>query len=147
MHLQFAPILGWGATFLVCGLAWAKGSAAERWGSVIVLVGSIAAGLIQTLLPGRPETFALLLLEGLYSLAFLMLALRYASPWLGGAMLLQALQFGLHAYYIVGERSHDRTYGLINNLNSIGVLVCILFGIFASWRKRAHAAKQLQAAR
>jgi hypothetical protein len=56
-------------------------------------------------------------------------------------MLLQAIQFGLHAYYIVGELPHDRTYGLVNNLNSIGVLLCILFGIFASWRKQARAGK------
>jgi len=126
---------------LVCGLAWAKGSAAERLGSVIVLAGSIAAALIQILLRAQAEALALLLLEGLYSLAFLMLALRYASPWLGGAMLLQALQFGLHAFYIVAERRHDMTYGLVNNLNSIGVLFCILFGIFATVRRKAHAAK------
>jgi hypothetical protein len=141
MHLQFAPLLGWSATLLVCAFAWVKGSAAERWGGVIVLAGAIAAALIQILLPAKPEVFAMLLLEGLYSLAFLMLALRYASPWLGGAMLLQAMQFGLHAYYIVAERPHDLTYGLVNNLNSIGVLVCILFGIFSSHRRKARAGK------
>ena len=141
MHLQIAPLLGWSATFLVCGLAWVKGSAAERWGSLIVLAGSVVALIIQMILPPRPEAIALLLSEGLYSLAFLMLALRYTSPWLGGAMLLQATQFGLHAYYIVAERKHDLTYGIVNNLNSAGVLVCILFGIFASGRRRARAAK------
>ncbi|MBO9557522.1 MAG: hypothetical protein J7515_02915 [Caulobacter sp.] len=140
MHVQLAPFLGWAATFLVCGLAWTKGGPAERWGSAIILIGAVAAGLIQMLLPARPETIALLLLEGLYSLAFLGLALRYASPWLGGAMILQAIQFGLHAYYIVGERAHDRGFYLINNLNSIGVLICILFGIFATWRKRGRVA-------
>lgn len=139
MHVQLAPFLGWAATLLVCGLAWARGGPAERWGSAIILAGAVAAGLIQLLLPVRPEVIALLLLEGLYSLAFLILALRYASPWLGGAMMLQAIQFSLHAYYIVGERSHDRTFGLINNLNSIGVLICILLGIFATWRKRGRA--------
>ena len=141
MHLLFAPFLGWAATLLVCALAWVRGSAAERWGSGIVLVGSIAAALIQILLRGRPEAIALLFSEGLYSFAFLMLALRYTSPWLGGAMLLQALQFGLHAYYIVAERRHDLTFGLVNNFNSIGVLLCILFGIFAAERRRAKAAK------
>ncbi|MFZ0266862.1 hypothetical protein [Caulobacter sp.] len=141
MHLQFAPILGWSATFLVCALAWAKGSAPERLGSLIVIAGSIAAALIQILLSARPEAVAMLLLEGVYSLAFLMLALRYTRVWLGVAMLLQAMQFGLHAYYIVAERRHDLTYGLVNNLNSIGVLLCILFGIFVSARRRARAAK------
>jgi hypothetical protein len=141
MHVQIAPILGWAATFAVCGLAWIKGSAAERWGGAIVLVGSFVALLIQLLLPSRPEAIALLISEGLYSLAFLMLALRYVSPWLGGAMLLQAMQFGLHAYYIVAERHHDLTYGIINNLNSAGVLICILLGIFATWRRQVRAAR------
>jgi len=141
MNLQIAPLLGWGATFLVCGLAWIKGAAAERWGSVIVLIGAIVALLVQMLLPARSESIAMLLCEGLYSLAFLMLALRYTSPWLGGAMLLQAMQFGLHAYYIVAERQHDLTYGVVNNLNSAGVLICILLGIVASSRRRARAAK------
>jgi len=141
MHVQLAPFFGWAATLLVCGLAWAKGAAAERWGSAIILIGAVAAGLIQVLLPARPETIALLLSEGLYSLAFLILALRYASPWLGGAMILQAIQFSLHAYYLIGERAHDQTFNLVNNLNSIGVLICILFGVFASWRKQARAAR------
>ena len=54
---------------------------------------------------------------------------------------LQAIQFSLHAYYIVGDLPHDDTYRIVNNLNSAGVLVCILFGVVASWRKQLHAAK------
>ncbi len=139
MHAQLAPLLGWTATLLVCGLAWVRGGPAERWGSVIVLAGSIVYLLILSFLPTASQPVVNLLCEGLYGFSFLMLALRYASPWLGGAMLLQAIQFSLHAYYIVGERPHDKTYGLVNNLNSIGVLICILLGIAASWRRQAHA--------
>jgi hypothetical protein len=141
MHIQLAPFLGWTATLVVCGLAWTRGAAAERWGSLIVLAGSIVYLLILLFLPPASQPIVNLLCEGLYGLSFLMLALRYASPWLGGAMLLQAIQFSLHAYYIVGELPHDRTYGLVNNLNSIGVLICILFGIFATWRRQARAAR------
>ena len=68
---------------------------------------------------------------------FLYLALRYMSQWLGVAMLLQAIQFSLHAYYLVGELPRDRTYALINNLDSIGVLACILIGTLMTWRRRA----------
>lgn len=138
MHVSLAPLLGWTATLVVCGLAWVRGGPAERWGAAIVLGGSIASLVIQILLPAKIEAIALLLLEGLYGLSFLLLALRYTSPWLGGAMLLQAIQFSLHAYYIVGERPHDLTYGVVNNLNSAGVLICILFGIFTSRRRRAE---------
>ena len=141
MHIQFALILGLVVTLMVCGLAWARGAPAERWGAFIVLIGTIVYPLIQLLLPPASQPVVYLLCEGIYGFSFLLLALRYASPWLGGAMLLQAMQFSLHAYYIVGERPHDRTYGLVNNLNSIGVLICILFGIAVAWRRRARAAK------
>ena len=74
-------------------------------------------------------------------LAFLTLALRHASPWLGGAMLFQAIQFSLHAYYLVGELPRDFTYAVINNIDTIGVLACILVGALLAWRKRMRAAK------
>jgi hypothetical protein len=141
MHIQFALLLGWVATLTVCGLAWARGAAAERWGAFIVLVGTVVYPLIQLFLPPASQSVVYLLCEGIYGFSFLMLALRYASPWLGGAMLLQAIQFSLHAYYIIGERPHDRTYGLVNNLNSGGVLICILLGIAVTWRRRARAAR------
>ena len=141
MHVQIAPLLGWAACFIVCGLALVRGGPAERWGAFIVLAGTAAYSLIVLFLSPSVQPLVSLLCDGLYGFAFLMLALRYASPWLGGAMLLQAIQFSLHAYYIIGERPHDRTYGLVNNLNSIGVLICILLGIAAAWRRRALAGK------
>jgi hypothetical protein len=141
MTFQLAPFLGMAATLLVCGLAFVRGGAAERWGAVIVIGGSIVSLLIQLVLPKSSQGVVSLLCEGIYGFSFLMLALRYASPWLGGAMLLQAIQFSLHAYYIVGELPHDQTYRIVNNLNSVGVLICILFGIVATWRKRSQVGK------
>ena len=141
MHIQLVAILGWTATLAVCGLAWIRGGPAERWGSLIVLAGSIVYSLIQLFLPPASQSVVNLLCEGIYGFAFLTWALLYTSPWLGGAMLLQAIQVSLHAYYIVGERPHDTTYGMVNNLNSIGGLIYILLGIVSSWRRRTRAAK------
>jgi len=141
MHVQIAPLLGLAACLIVLGLALARGGPAERWGAFIVLAGTGVYSLIVFLLPPSVQPLVSLLCDGLYGFAFLMLALRYASPWLGGAMLLQAIQFSLHAYYIIGERPHDRTYGLVNNLNSIGVLICILLGIMVTWRKQVRKAR------
>jgi hypothetical protein len=139
MNTYVALFLGWTATLLVCSLAWLRGGAAERWGAVIILVGAVVSLLVQLLLPARPQATVSLFCEGLYGFSFLLLALRYASPWLGGAMLLQAIQFSLHAYYLVGDRPHDLTYRVVNNLNSAGVLICILFGIAVSWRRQTRA--------
>ena len=46
-----------------------------------------------------------------------MLVVRYASLWLGVTMMLQAVQFSLHAYYLVMERPHDLLHAWVNNLN------------------------------
>ncbi len=135
MYTSLAPLIGWMATLVVCALAWVKGGAPERIGGIIVFVSSVAALLIQLFLPGPKQSIPLLLGEGLIGFGFLILALRYASPWLGGAMLLQAIQFSLHAYYLVGEVPHDRTYAIVNNLDSLGVLICILIGTVQAWRR------------
>ena len=50
------------------------------------------------------------------AVTLLMLAVRYASLWLGVTMLLQAVQFSLHAFYLVMELPHDLIHAWVNNL-------------------------------
>jgi len=76
----------------------------------------------------------LLGLDGALGLVFLALAVRYTSLWLGGAMLLQAAQFSLHAYYLVLDRHVDLLFAVVNNVVSWGVLLAILFGTLVTWR-------------
>ena len=59
-----------------------------------------------------------------------------ASLWLGGVMLLYALQFSSHAFYIVTERASDRLHAIINNLDFTGVVVCLVSGTIVAWRRR-----------
>lgn len=141
MYTSIAPILVWILILAAVAFAWVKGGWPERSGVVIVLTGSAFALGVHWL--ASPDLQALLLLagEGAMGLAFLILALRHASPWLGGAMLFQAVQSSLHAYYLIGERPRDFTYGLINNIDTLGVLACILTGAVLAWRKRVRAAK------
>ena len=60
--------------------------------------------------------------------------------WIGAAMLLQAGQFSLHAWYLVNALQRDRFYAVANNLVTVGILACILVGTLISWRRRAKAA-------
>lgn len=57
------------------------------------------------------------------------------------AELVQGIQFSLHAYYLVGGLARDNTYAMVNNLDSIGVLLCILVGTLLAWRRRRASAK------
>ena len=141
MYSSLTPILAWVALVAICSFAWVKGGQPERFGVAIILAGSAFAFLIHVAAPRSVQPLLLLGGEGSMGLAFLLLALRYASPWLGGAMLFQAVQFSLHAYYLVGELPRDRTYALINNVDTFGVVACILVGALLAWRKRSRAAK------
>ena len=97
------------------------------------LVLSILSGL---LLPHSLETICRLTLDGLTALGLLVVAVRYASFWLGGVMLLYAAQFSLHAFYMVMSRPVDFWYALINNLNFFGISTCLLVGAIVGWRQR-----------
>jgi hypothetical protein len=141
MYTSIAPIIGWTVLIAILALAWVKGGVSERYGVVIVLLGAAFAFLTHMFAPAGLQAFLLLAGEGAIGVAFLVLALRYASPWLGGAMLFQAIQFSLHAYYLVGELPRDYLYAMINNLDTLGVLACILVGTLLAWRKRARLAK------
>ena len=67
------------------------------------------------------------------------MAMRYTTAWLGVAVLLQAAQFSLHAYYLVAGKLYDSFYAMVNNLVSLGVLLCLAAGCLLAWRKRRRA--------
>lgn len=141
MHMSPFVIFALTVIFAVCALAFAKGGPAERGGAIIVASTTVGVQLIHMLAPSDIRGALLLAIDGLIAGGFLMLALRYASLWLGGAMLLQAVQFSLHAYYLVTQQRRDDTYALINNLDSAGVLLCILIGTLLAWRRRSRVEK------
>jgi len=123
--LKFIAPLLWAMTTATVLLAWFAGGAAERVGSAMVFVGSVAVVLIHFLVPSESLAFALLIGEASLAVGFLIVAMRYLSPWIGLAMLLQATQFSLHAYYLIGEKPHDYLYRAVNNFNTFAILVVI----------------------
>ncbi|MDB5430762.1 MAG: hypothetical protein JWP35_1878 [Caulobacter sp.] len=134
-------ILITGSTLIlgVCLFAWWKGGPAERWGGTLnVFVAACA--LAALLLPPNSRQTAVLVADGLLAFGLLLLAVRYANLWIGAAMLLQATQFVLHTFYYIMEKRHDPFFGLVNNLVSLGILLCIFGGTLLSWRKRSAAA-------
>lgn len=138
MLSQHASLIGWLPLIAVAIFAWWKGDWPERIGGLLNLLFSGAAFLVVLWLPTHQHSVPMLVLDGLWALGFLALALVFASLWLGGAMLFQAVQFSLHAFYIVTAREHDLLYVMINNINSAAVLVLIVIGTLASWRRRVR---------
>lgn len=134
--------IGWLVTLAVAGFAWWKGGHPERLGAILMVAAGVAVPIAHRALSASGASIALLTIDAGMAVGFLSLAIRYASLWLGAAMLLQAMQFSLHAFYIVMERAHDRLYSVVNNLDTIGILVCILTGTLIAWRRKARAAAQ-----
>lgn len=114
--------------------AWLKGGWPERIGATANLAATVVVFVLIRELGRDGFGLSLLVIDGLLGLVFLALAVRYTSLWLGGAMLLQAAQFSLHAFYYVGARPMDLLFAVVNNTVSWGVLACILAGTIAAWR-------------
>jgi hypothetical protein len=134
----------WAAVFLVCLFGLLKGGPAERFGAGLTLAIAIAFQIVNSLLATEARAVPHLVLDGVLALGFLVLAVRYASLWLGGVMLLQGVQFSLHAYFFVTKLTPGETYAVVNNLVTCGTLLGILLGTVAYLRQNraALSAKQ-----
>ncbi len=136
-----APLL-WILSVATVLLAWLRGGPAERLGATMILVGNLLVVAVHFLVPVEPLALALLMTDAALAVGFLIVAMRYLSPWLGLAMILQAIQFSLHAYYLVGEKPHDYLYRAINNFNTFAILLIILAAtILSALRYRSPRAK------
>jgi hypothetical protein len=133
-----------GTVVLIATFAFAlwKGDAAERIGGGLNLAAGLFAMFLHPLLAPDVQPVALLVVDAALAAGFLFLAIRFASLWLGIAMLLQAVQFSLHAYYMVGDLAHDWNYARVNNLDTLGIMLCIVGGTIVSWRRRARKRRQ-----
>ncbi|HWU80707.1 MAG TPA: hypothetical protein VN158_11635 [Caulobacter sp.] len=140
-YLQLLFLVSWLLLAAACFGAWRWGGRPERSGAMLVL-GVWVAVLLASLIRDKELVRGVFLaLDGVLALGLLLLALRHATRWLGVAVLLQGVQFSLHAYYLVAARRYDNLFVLVNNLVSLGVLVSLLTSVVLAWRSRRAAAK------
>jgi hypothetical protein len=120
---------------ITCLFAFVKGGTAERVGAAVILANLVAGVVNEAQLHDQLIT---LVIDGLTALALLVVAVRYASFWLGGVMLLYALQFGLDAYYLVLEQPRDNLHVILNNVDFFAVSLCLSTGTAMAWRRRVR---------
>jgi hypothetical protein len=135
-YASVAAVLGVGVFAL-----W-KGDAPVRFATGAMLAVEAATALVNPKFGDVGSESALLALDFAFAVILLILAVRFASLWIGAAMLLQAAQFSLHAYYLVMELPQDRLHAWINNINDWGILVCICLGTILAIRRRAAHARE-----
>ncbi|HEX5378286.1 MAG TPA: hypothetical protein VFW47_06910 [Phenylobacterium sp.] len=133
------------AIALVAAFAWWKGAWPERFGASLNLLVACLFLVLQATMSQERLAPGLLTIDGVLGVGLLVLAIRYTSLWLGAAMLLQAAQFSLHAFYYVTAKSFDQLFAVVNNVVSWGILLAIVSGTCATWIQTRRAAAKATA--
>lgn len=120
---------------LCCLFACWKGGAGERAAAAAVIVNLLIGQAGHHLAPGLADQVRVAN-DGLTAIALLAITVRCAAPWMGVVMLFFAVQFSMHAAYLVLEREGDYLHALINNLDFIGINLCLVIGTIVAWRGR-----------
>lgn len=123
---------------LTCVFAFWKGGLAERLAAAVIVASIVAGCLSWAFFESQVVDLAI---DGISALALLVVVLRFASPWLGAAMLVYAIQFGLDAYYLVLERpsANDKFHIAVNNADTLAISLCLAAGTILALRRRARA--------
>lgn len=130
------------ATVLTVAFALWKGDWATRAAAVAYAILNTATFVFMPKVGDVSSETILLALDFICAVTFLLLAVRYANLWLGAAMIFQAAQFSLHAYYLVMELPHDRLHAWINNADDWGIMISIVVGVAMAIRRRQSLARE-----
>jgi hypothetical protein len=139
-HILF--YVGIAATLGVSVFGLWKGDAPVRYAVLSRLPVEFATLIINPKFGDVGGESVLLAVDFVFAVILLVLAVRFASLWIGAAMILQAAQFSLHAYYLVMELPHDRLHAWINNTDDWGILISILLGTILAMRRRTALARE-----
>lgn len=121
----------WAILLSVAALARWKGDVPIWRGAAWVVICALPVPFLQRI--WGPDSLAFLILDGVYALGFLWLAIQFASIWLVVPLLCQALQFGAHAYYVIGEKPHDYNYWALNNGLTGLILTSLFVATLVTW--------------
>jgi hypothetical protein len=129
-----------------CLFALVKGGVAERLAAGVIILNTALGYVVLALFFGAVDSFRLVN-DGFAAVLLLILAVRYAAPWLGGAMLFYAAQFAMHSYFLVlGLNEQAPLPANVNNLNWVGVNACLIAGTVVTVRRRARLRRAAQEA-
>ncbi|QUD86616.1 hypothetical protein [Phenylobacterium montanum] len=127
---------GLGLLTLTCAYAWWKGGRAEKLGMMVVAGCWIGSDLLRAISGELIPTVILFGADAAFSIGLLIIAIRYASVWVGMAMLLESMLFALHGIQL-DDADAPRwrgmvVYLLLNNMISYSVLLIFAGGTTAN---------------
>jgi hypothetical protein len=119
-----------------------KGDTAARIAGIVSALNALLLPVSRMVLQQHVGEVVQLAVDFVWAIGLLMLVVRFAHRWLGVTMLLQAVQFSLHAYYLVMERPLDHIHAWVNNLDTLGISLSIIAGTVLAWRRRTALARE-----
>jgi hypothetical protein len=123
-----------------------KGGPAERFGVGMIVAAWVAAVVANAFSRPAMPVLTFLILDGFVTVGFLVIAVRYSSLWLGGAMICQAVSFGAHAMRLSDDSATSRHgsyyYLAITNVVGFLVLFILIGGTFATIARRRRADRE-----
>lgn len=136
-------ILQFGLLALVgtCIFAWTAGGPGERAGSSAIAVAWIASLASAPLIPHDQHPIAFLIFDVALATALLVIAIRYASLWLGVAMMVQAFLLALHGEHLGEGGLPAYTFVVLSNTASAVQLLAIVAATIASILERGRKAE------
>jgi hypothetical protein len=125
-----------------CGFAIIKGAPAERYGAAIYGLAWIGVSVFEFLTGDSAPPVPILAFDFAVAVGFLILAVRFNSLWLGGAMILQGIEFGLHVTRLTAV-DDPRVFGLHAyalgiNVVSVLILFTMVGATLTTLRRRRH---------
>ena len=131
-----------GASYGASIFALVKGDRAVRYGALL-RVGVLSSGLgIQFILGKLPIPMSVwlpiyeLCATTIMASGFLFLAIRYGSPWLAAAMVIQGFDFYADRVFLDSDVQDRLAYGIQENLITTGVALALFLGSLSAIRLR-----------
>lgn len=125
-----------------CGFAIIKGNAAERYGAAVYGLAWIGVSVFELVTGDSAPPVPILAFDFAVAVGFLVLAVRFNNLWLGGAMILQGIEFGLHVTRLTAVEDPRifglRAYALGINVVSILILFTMLGATLNTLYRRKH---------
>ena len=125
-----------------CLFCWWKGGRAERWGVSLILGANVIDTVIGMMTYANTPHLPAFVIDFLLAVSLLVLAIRYSSIWVGAAMLLQGAELAWYAIQSTGDGFNWREYARLANLQTALMLLSLVGGTTASWRRRIRARRK-----
>lgn len=135
---RLLPMLYHCCLILTVAIGWRFGGRSERWGVLILALGTIATSIVQRFTPfdWRTHRSALVAVDAAVLVAFLVLVLRSRRYWPIWATAFHLIGLASHGISYVVPRGTMQAYAIFQGFWAYPMMLCIVAGSLSRRSKR-----------